>query len=108
MARLYREPLALRFVRPHARDCAVDEHNRRDPALVAVDALVVLRAEQVIFLAMSQQIGIEIREQSESSLHRRAAVQNSHIFAKYERVSLLAGNFCQLRFKYVGSGLLLA
>src|SRR5580658_608596 len=59
----YQQFLVLKFVRPDARDCAVDEHYGRDPALVAVDALVMLRAEQVIFFAMSQQIGIENRQQ---------------------------------------------
>ena len=50
---LYQQLLALKFVRPDACDRAIDQHHGRDPALVAVDALVVLRAQQVVFFAMS-------------------------------------------------------
>src|ERR1700691_751546 len=61
---IYQQLLALKFVRPNARDRAIDQYYRRDPALIAVDALIVLCAQQVIFFAMSEQIGIEIRKQA--------------------------------------------
>src|SRR5208282_121392 len=61
---VHEQPLALKLMRPDARDRAIDQHRGGDPALVAVDTLIVLRGQQVVLLSMSEQIGIEIRKQT--------------------------------------------
>src|SRR6266478_772447 len=62
----YEKLFVFNFVRPNAGNCAIDKHDRRDPALVAVYALIVLRAEQMVFLAMGEQVGIEDRQQADA------------------------------------------
>jgi hypothetical protein len=72
----YKEPFALKCVRPNTRDRAINEDYGGYPALVAVDALVVLCAQQMILLVMSEQIGIEEWQQANRAFCRSAAVEN--------------------------------
>src|SRR5262245_48646291 len=61
---LYQRPRCLSFVGPCAGYASVHQHHRRDPTLVPIDKLVVPGAQQVILCPVSEQIGIEMRQQA--------------------------------------------
>src|SRR5262249_12214246 len=54
----------LALVTPGALDVAVDQDHRRDPTLVAVDALLVRRGEQAARARRAHHVGIEERQQA--------------------------------------------
>jgi len=79
---LYLQDFSRQLVTPHSGNLPIDQDHGRDPSLVAIDALIELRFQEVLFEAMRQQIDIEIGKQMNRGHLRRRGLQNFHVLTQ--------------------------
>src|ERR1700752_4579091 len=94
----YQQLFVLDLVRPDTSNDSADEHHGGNPALVAVDALVVFRAQQMILFAMGQQVRIEVRQETNAAFTSTVAIQVCSILTQQETTFVAPRDFNHLGF----------